>query len=122
MLNQLLEQMGLLCIQFQPRRDGKRVRVYQLDPVVYQQQLEILERRKASREKATDDGTAPPTNQLTGGGCVTVERPETRNLEPWRWGASLSPWVIQDEVGELVTIRGSSGETFFASRAELVPW
>lgn len=72
-LNQLLEQMGLVCIQFQPRRNGKRLRVYQLDPVVYQQQMEILERRKASREKATDDGTPAPTNKLTGSGCATAE-------------------------------------------------
>ena len=122
MLNQLLEQMGLLCMRSQPRQNGKRVSVYQLDPVVYQQQLEILERRRASRQKATDDGTAPPTNQLAGGGCVTAEPAETHDLALGWWSTSLSPWVIQDEVGELVTIRGSSGVTFVVSRAELMPW
>ena len=65
-LNQLLEQMGLVCLRSQPRQNGKRVGVYQLDPVVYQQQLEILERRKARREQATEDGTAPQSNYLVG--------------------------------------------------------
>ncbi|MGB3787594.1 MAG: plasmid replication protein, CyRepA1 family, partial [Phormidesmis sp.] len=121
-LNQLLEQMGLLCTQFQPRRNGKRVRIYKLDPVVYQQQLEILERRKASRQKAIEDDTPSPINNSMGLGCSTVEPLPTGELETWQWGTSLSPWVIEGALGEVVTIRGSSGVTFTVNRAELVPW
>ncbi|WP_050766066.1 plasmid replication protein, CyRepA1 family [Synechococcus sp. PCC 7335] len=121
-LNQLLEQMGLLCIQSRYRSNGKRVRVYQLDPVCYQQQLAILERRKASQEKATEEGPPPATNHSSRGGCPVVEHIQTGRLEQWRWGTLPSPWVIQAEVGELVTIRDSNGETFLASRAELVSW
>ena len=117
-----LEQMGLVCISSHVRRGNKRLRIYQLDPVVYQQQLEILARRKASREKATGDGTPAPTNQLTGSGCTTAEPSYTSDLELWRYGASLSPWVIEDEVGALVMIRDSSRVTLFVSRAELVLW
>ena len=121
-LNQLLEQMGLVCLKSHPRRNGGRVRVYELDPVVYQQQLEILERRKASRQKVTEDGTSPATNYSIGRGCATAEVPLSSKLEVWRWGSSLSPWVIQEAVGEMVTIRGDSGATFIISPAELVPW
>ena len=61
-LNQLLEQMGLTCVNYQPRREGKRTRIYELDPVVYEQQMEILERRKALREQAKEPDTAPLLN------------------------------------------------------------
>ncbi|MEL6854500.1 MAG: plasmid replication protein, CyRepA1 family, partial [Cyanobacteria bacterium J06607_13] len=106
-LNQLLEQMGLTCVNYQPRREGKRTRIYELDPVVYEQQMEILERRKALRERATEDDTAPLFNYSITGDCATEEpviQPlEIGALEQWRWGTSLSPWVIQDEVGQMVT-------------------
>ena len=72
-LNQLLEQMGLVCIYKHVRRGDKRLRIYELDPVVYQQQLEILERRKASREKGNQAGTTPATNYSIGRGCATAE-------------------------------------------------
>ena len=121
-LNQLLEQMGLLCVNSQPRQDGKRVRVYELDPVCYEQKLTILARRKASREQVETDGTAPPPNYLNGEGCATQKALIRIELEQWRWESSLSPWVIQDEVGQMVTIRGESGNTFLVSRAELVSW
>ena len=125
-LNQLLEQMGLTCVKYQPRRNGKRTRIYGLDPVVYEQQMEILERRKAMRERATADDTAPLFNYSIQGDCSTEEpviQPlEIGVLEQWRWGTSLSPWVIQDEVGQMVTIRGSSGVTFIVGKQELVPW
>ena len=58
-LNQLLEQMGLLCVSSQPRREGQRVRIYELDPVCYEQKLAILARRKACREQVKTDGTPP---------------------------------------------------------------
>ncbi|MEO1348024.1 MAG: plasmid replication protein, CyRepA1 family [Cyanobacteria bacterium J06635_15] len=125
-LNQLLEQMGLTCVNYQPRREGKRTRIYELDPVVYEQQMEILERRKAIRERATEDDTAPLFNYSITGDCAThtqvIQPLEIGALEQWRWGTSLSPWVIQDEVGQMVTIRGSSGVTFIVGKQELVPW
>ncbi|MEL6940528.1 MAG: plasmid replication protein, CyRepA1 family, partial [Cyanobacteria bacterium J06598_1] len=121
-LNQLLEQMGLLCVNSQPRQDGKRVRVYELDPVCYAQRLTILARRKACRERPESDGTAPPLNYLNGGGCDTQKTLIRMELEQWRWEASPTPWVIQGEVGQMVTLRGEGGSTFLVSRAELVPW
>ena len=125
-LNQLLEQMGLTCVNYQPRREGKRTRIYELDPVVYEQQMEILERRKAIRERATEDDTAPLFNYSITGDCATedsgIQPLEIGTLEQWQWGTSLSPWVIQDEVGQMVTIRGSSGITFIVGKQELVPW
>ena len=121
-LNQLLEQMGLLCVSSQPRREGHRVRIYELDPVCYEQKLAILARRKACREQVETDGTAPPPNYLNGEGCAIQKALIRIELEQWRWESSMSPWVIQDEVGQMVTIRGESGNTFLVSRAELVPW
>ena len=121
-LNQLLEQMGLTCISTHQRRDGQRIRVYELDPVVYQQQMDILERRKAIREQVDSEGTAPLFNQLNRGDCTTLNPLSIGELAQWRWGTSLSPWVIQDEVGQMVTIRGNSGDTFIVDKHELVPW
>ncbi len=125
-LNQLLEQMGLTCVNYQPRREGKRTRIYELDPVVYEQQMEILERRKALRERAKEPDTAPLFNYSITGDCATenpvIQPLEIGALEQWRWGTSLSPWVIQDEVGQMVTIRGNSGTTFIVGKQELVPW
>ena len=121
-LNQLLEQMGVLCISSQPRREGHRVRIYELDPVCYEQKLAILARRKACREQAEKDGTAPAFNYLNGDGCATQKALIRMELEQWRWEASATPWVIQDEVGQMVTIRGESGRTFLVGRDELVPW
>ena len=122
MLNQLLEQMGVLCVSSQPRREGHRVRIYELDPVCYEQKLAILARRKACREQPEKDGTAPPFNYLDGEGCATQKTLIRMELEKWRWEASPTPWVIQDEVGQMVTIRGESGCTFLVGRSELVPW
>ena len=125
-LNQLLEQMGLTCVKYQPRRQGKRTRIYELDPVVYEQQMEILERRKALRERTNEDDTAPLFNYSIIGDCAAnpkgIQPLEIGALEQWQWGTSLSPWVIQDEVGQMVTIRGSSGVTFIVGKQELVPW
>ena len=121
-LNQLLEQMGVLCVCSQPRREGHRVRIYELDPVCYEQKLAILARRKACRERPETDGTAPPPNYLNGEGCAKQKALVRRELEQWQWEASPTPWVIQGEVGQMVTIRGESGRTFLVSRAELVPW
>ncbi|MGC1528010.1 MAG: hypothetical protein WA783_18350, partial [Phormidesmis sp.] len=119
---QLLEQMGVLCVCSQPRREGHRVRIYELDPVCYEQKLAILARRTACRERPETDGTAPPPNYLNGEGCATQKALIRRELEQWQWEASPTPWVIQGEVGQMVTIRGESGRTFLVSRAELVPW
>ena len=121
-LNQLLEQMGLLCGKSRPRQDGKRVRVYELDPVCYQQKLTILARRKACRERAETDGPPPASNYSNGGGWTTLKTPIRMELEQWRWEASPMPWVIQGEVGLMVTIRGENGSTFLVGRDELVPW
>ena len=94
--------------------------------MVYEQQMEILERRKALRERAKEPDTAPLFNYSITGDCATenpvIQPLEIGALEQWRWGTSLSPWVIQDEVGQMVTIRGNSGTTFIVGKQELVPW
>ena len=72
-LNQLLEQMGLACVSKHIRRGDKRLRIYKLDPVVYQQHLEILERRKASREQTNEAGTAPAYNYSIGRGGTPAQ-------------------------------------------------
>ena len=120
-LNQLLEQMGLVCLRAQPRQNGKRVGVYQLDPVVYQQQLEILARRKARREKATEDGTAPQPNYLIGGGCDTDERPKPLDLETPQQDTEPSPVLIQGKTPQQGTIQTERGATIGASRDDSVP-
>ena len=72
-LNQLLEQLGLVCISIHARRGDERLRIYELDPVVYQQHLEILERRKARRAKEKEAGTPATSNYSMGSGCATAE-------------------------------------------------
>ena len=50
-LNQLLEQMGMKSVRSQPMKDGKRNSLYRLCPITQQINHEILERRKARRER-----------------------------------------------------------------------
>ena len=75
--------------------------------MVYQQQMEILERRKASREKATDDGTPTPTNQLTRGGCAAAE--------------SLSVGTLDDSVPDLALNSTDCERASTDNQTELIP-
>ena len=106
-LNQFLEQLGLVCISKHVRRGDERLRIYELDPVVYQQQLEILERRKARREQAKEAGTTPVSNYSIGSGCTTAK--------PLFIGTS-------GEVGaESVSISDCCEVTSAVKQAELIP-
>jgi hypothetical protein len=119
-LNQLLEQMGVDCTAQQTRKAGERIRTYSLDLNCWQQNSEILERRKVRRNQLKDV-TPPLFSNQTKGGCDT-DTSEPEKLEQWRWGTSLSPWVIERIEGEQALIRGVSNVPFRVAVAELSHW
>ena len=78
-LNQLLEQMGIECKGKQQRTEGVRLRTYKVDDANWQVCNEVVDRRKARRERldAENEPVTPPlsiVNQL--GGCDTLKAPE----------------------------------------------
>ena len=75
-LNQLLEQMGVECIGKQQRKDGERIRTYQIDPLTQQLNVEILERRKARRKRLREGVTPPSSICIESGGCDRQKAPE----------------------------------------------
>ncbi|PZO47080.1 MAG: hypothetical protein DCF15_19500 [Phormidesmis priestleyi] len=80
-LNQLLEQMGITCEAKQHRKDGGRVRIYQIDAIAWTLNIEILERRKKRREQVSESGTPLLVTDHSRKGCDTAEPTETSNSD-----------------------------------------
>ena len=78
-LNQLLEQMGVECHGKQQRRDGARVRSYQIDSYSWRLNQEVLARRKARRERLAEDVTPSLSNNFNQRGVTPLEAPEIEN-------------------------------------------
>ena len=121
-LNQLLGQMGVECAGKQVRKGSDRIRTYALEPECWQRNAAILERRKSRQEQLFQDVTPPQFNNQVIGGCDTSNDSQVPQLQRWRWGTSLSPWIIESVQEPNAVIRGIEGTLFEVSIAELIPW
>ena len=69
-LNQLLEQIGVECIYKWKTIDGKKVRIYSIDTSTWQITKEVIERRRARRERISDLGSPPASISRNTEGCA----------------------------------------------------
>ena len=121
-LNQLLGQMGIECAGKQVRKGGDRLRTYALEPECWQRNAAILERRKSRQNQLSQDVTPPKLNNKDIGGCDAENNSQTPASDHWRWGTSLSPWIIESVQELNAVIRGIEGILFEVPVAELIPW
>ena len=121
-LNQLLGQMGIDCAGEQVRKGGDRLRTYALKPECWQRNVAILERRKSRQNQLSQDVTPPQLNNKTIGGCDAGNDAQAPESGYWRWGSSLSPWIIESVQELKAVIRGIEGILYKVPIAELAPW
>ena len=103
-VHQLLSQLGLKTAfrwsRSMPGLEGKKVRVFRLERLRWDDSITVLERRKAQREALAAAGSAMPlttTQPLADPDLTAPETTAEPPLQPGRrvrWGSSMSEWEV----------------------------